>query len=78
MLNDESLVVEAKAIVLRALVQHIEEIVVSLAGSTVYSGLLLDCPPLVAKVIELRVVSMACGHGSCVGDPVCLDGGAHL
>ena len=78
MLYDEGLVVEANAIVLRALVQHIEEIVVSLAASTVYSWLLLDCPPLVAKVIEPRVVSMAFGHGSRVGDPVCLDGGAHL
>jgi hypothetical protein len=72
-LYDEGLVVEANAIVLRALVQPIEEIVVSLA-----SWLLLNCPPLVAKVIEPRVVSMAFGHGSRVGELVCLDGGAHL
>ncbi len=78
MLYDEGLVVKAKAIVSRAHVQRIEEIVVSLAGSTVYSWLFLDCPPLVAKVIEPCVVSMAFGHGSRVGDPVCLDCGAHL
>ncbi len=78
MLYDERLVVEADWVLLRELVQLIQEIVVSLAGGIFYSWLLLDCPPLLAKFIEQRVVSMAFGHGSRSGDLVCQDGGAHL
>jgi hypothetical protein len=62
--DDECLIVELQLISLCALVQPVEEVLVSFVGSRGYSGLVLDCLSHVLEVFEPLDVNVDCGHGS--------------